>query len=197
MRIASPLLLPLLLLQLLLFCSPSSGEISQGAIDLSREWAPLIWLHPEEVFFPSTVDFYIREMQVRDSGEQVVQVDPTAATIVSGPSTEDLHLNTVADIECVNCYEDFFFGEAPGGGSDWTVYTHIREYDDDCGTVDVKYTVFYPYNYGKDVCIGILHDDGSCQGHLGTYGNHLDDWQGAEIRFRGGRPTDMYLGAHS
>ncbi len=181
----------------LLLLKAASAEISDYAIELSQEWAPLIWLHPEEVFFPSTVEFYIQEMQVRDLDETVVQEEPTASTVVSGPTTEDYHLNTVEDIECVNCFEDFFFGQTQDEDNPWTVYTHIREYDDDCTTVDIKYTAFYPYNYGKDVCIGIPHPDGSCTGHLGTYGNHLSDWQGAEIRFRFGVPTDMYLGAHS
>ena len=185
------------ILFLLLAAQHSSGEISQEAIELSQQWAPLIWLQNDEVFFPSTVDFYIRELQVRDEDEEVVQEDPTASTIVSGPGTEDLHLNTIEDIKCVNCFEDFFFGQPPSEFGPAPVYTHIREYGDECNTIDVSYKVFYPYNYGKDVCIGVPQDDGDCVGYQSAFGNHMDDWEGATIRFRDGMPTDLYLGAHT
>ena len=36
------------------------------------------------------------------------------------------------------------------------VYAFVREYDDADHTVDVIYHTFYPYNRGKDVCIGGL-----------------------------------------
>lgn len=41
----------------------------------------------------------------------MIQPDPTYSTIVRGPETESYHLNTHNDIECVNCYENFFFGQ--------------------------------------------------------------------------------------
>ena len=34
-------------------------------IDLIKQWAPILWLHPEEPFFPSNVDFYLQSMEVR------------------------------------------------------------------------------------------------------------------------------------
>jgi hypothetical protein len=33
--------------------------------DLIKEWAPILWLHPEDPFFPSNVDFYLENMEVK------------------------------------------------------------------------------------------------------------------------------------
>ncbi len=175
----------------------SSSEISDEAKQLSQEWAPLFWLHPAEVFLPSSVDFFVERMQVRDADEGVVQADPTVDTVVSGDGTEELHLNTEEDLECVHCYEDFFFGQPAVALEELPVYTHVREYGDPCSTVDVRYAVFYPYNYGKDTCVGIALDENTCLGRVVTVNNHVSDWEGVQIRFRGRRPTDLYLGAHS
>ena len=33
--------------------------------ELISQWAPVIWIHPEDPFFPSNVDFYLQNMEVR------------------------------------------------------------------------------------------------------------------------------------
>ncbi len=185
-----------LILPLLLAFGAANAEISDYAKEIAMEFAPVIWLHPDEMFNPSTTDFYIENMQLRDANEEVVQADPTASTILSGEGTEDLHLNTERDIQCVNCYEGFFYGQAL---DDISVYVHVHEYGDECNTVDVKYSVFYPFNFGKEVCVGLPDDQApnGCRGFLATFGNHMSDWEGVQIRFRDGVPTDMELSAHS
>ena len=45
------------------------------------------------------------------------------------------------------------------------VYALVKEWKDECNTVDVSYPTFYPYNYGKDVCIG-LDPNGHCNGPI-------------------------------
>lgn len=46
-----------------------------------------------------------------------------------------------------------FFGQAIENGGVPT-YTIYREYDDAFKTLDVSYFAFYPYNRGKDACVG-------------------------------------------
>ena len=41
----------------------------------------------------------------------------------------------------------------------------VKEWNDDCNTIDVSYPQFYPYNYGKDVCIG-FDPNGHCNGPI-------------------------------
>ena len=74
----------------------------------------------------------------------------------------------------------------------------VKEYDDACLTTDVIYTTFYPYNYGKDVCVGLESVNHTCYGYdFHTFGNHVGDWEHAEIRFQNMRPTELYLSVHS
>ena len=44
----------------------SLGEVSEAAKELALKWAPLVWLHPEDVFYPSNVDFYLENMEVNE-----------------------------------------------------------------------------------------------------------------------------------
>ncbi len=43
--------------------------------ELISQWAPVIWIHPEDPFFPSNVDFYLQNMEVRHL--TVIQGCPT------------------------------------------------------------------------------------------------------------------------
>lgn len=49
---------------LLLPCFQVLGKVSKDTEDMARKWAPLVWLHPDEKFFPSNIDFYLEHMEV-------------------------------------------------------------------------------------------------------------------------------------
>jgi len=182
-----------LLTWLLLGCK---AEISKETEKLVNDWAPLIWIHPEDPFYPSNVDYHLANMEVRDKDESLIQSHPNVSSIVHGQETADYHLNTFVDIECVHCYRPHFYGQPL---EEVKVYALVKEWNDECKTVDVSYPTFYPYNYGKDVCIG-LDPNGNCNGPIDgpiwTFGNHISDWEHTAIRFQFGQPTDMYLAAH-
>jgi hypothetical protein len=40
------------------------SDLTQEAQDLAAKWAPLVWLHPDEQFFPSNIDFFLDQMEV-------------------------------------------------------------------------------------------------------------------------------------
>ncbi|KAG7167118.1 vacuolar protein sorting-associated protein TDA6-like 2 [Homarus americanus] len=143
--------------------------------DIIEAWAPLVWLHPEEVFFPSSVDFHFQHTEVKTSNETVVQTSPDRYTVLTGPDTSDMHLNSVPDLDCPDCLLDWFAGENATPVKVST-YVFIRDYNDSCGTVDVVYRSFYPYNYGKDVCV---------------------DWEHYSIRIRNNKVTKCYVSVHS
>eukprot|EP00092_Neocalanus_flemingeri_P017694 GFUD01019140.1.p1 GENE.GFUD01019140.1~~GFUD01019140.1.p1 ORF type:complete len:354 (+),score=85.06 GFUD01019140.1:245-1306(+) len=176
------------------FLAKYAESISDETRLLVTKWAPRVWLHPEEPFYPSTVDFYLENMQVRNGEEGVEQPSPLAPdTLATGEETAGWHLNTVKDMECVNCFEDFFSGQPQ---DQVPSYTFVTEHKDSCNTVDVTYTLFYPFNYGKDVCLGI-ESGSSCVGSWRTFGNHVGDWEHVSLRLQGGQPTKIYVGVHS
>ena len=73
-----------------------------------------------------------------------VQADPTATTIVIGEGTEEMHLNTFEDLECVSCTRPFFSGQTL---AESPVYALVTEYKviQTCRNDDpIK-----PVNFGK------------------------------------------------
>jgi len=172
--------------------------VSSGITDETRslvtQWAPRVWLHGEEPFYPSTVGFHLKNIEVRNSEEGVEQPGPISPdNLVTGDVTNSWHLNTQDDLECVNCFYDFFSGQPV---DQVPSYTFVTEHNDSCSTVDVTYTFFYPFNYGKDVCVGV--ESGSlCIGGVKTFGNHVGDWEHVSLRLQGGQPVQIYVGVHS
>ena len=39
--------------------------LSSETKELVSRWAPVVWIHPEDPFFPSNVDFYLQNMEVK------------------------------------------------------------------------------------------------------------------------------------
>jgi len=167
--------------------------ISPETKQLVEDWAPLVWLHSEEPFYPSTAEFHLENVQVNNENDELVQSNPTLDGIVTGPETGGYHLNTMEPMSCVNCFQPFFSGQSLNESK---VYTFVTEHEDDCSTVDVSYTFFYPFNYGKDVCVG-LEEFGICFGEVRTFGNHVGDWEKMSIRFQNGFPLRAYLDVHN
>lgn len=86
------------LLFLFLTAGTASGELSQATKDMVQFWAPKLWIHHEEKFRPSNVDYFLENTQVEDAGGAVVQASPTVSTIEAGPGSEDYNLNTLSAI---------------------------------------------------------------------------------------------------
>ncbi|XP_037800159.1 vacuolar protein sorting-associated protein 62-like [Penaeus monodon] len=169
--------------------------VPRELLDIIIDWAPLIWLHPEEVFFPSSVEFHFENVEVRTANETVVQTSPDRWSVVTGPETSSMHLNSVPDLDCADCLLDWFAGQ---NVSEVTVptYVFIKDYHDACGTVDVAYRSFYPYNFGKDVCVGVPVGD-VCEGYMQSFGNHVGDWEHFSIRIRNKKVVECYIAVHS
>eukprot|EP00795_Rhopilema_esculentum_P009269 gene9269-16961_t len=61
---------------------------------------------------------------------------------------------------------------------------------------DFIYWAFFPYNRGKNVCIGGAKF-GRCFGGCTVMGNHVGDWEHVTVRLVNNRPSKMYVGAHN
>jgi len=126
---------------------PYTQSISPQARSLVYNWAPRVWLHSQEPFYPSSVPFHLQHTEVRDETETVVQPSPlTPDTLPTGEETGGWHLNTHPNMECVNCFQHFFSGEPV---SSVPSYVFVTEHHDTCDTLDITYSLFYPFNYGK------------------------------------------------
>ena len=62
---------PATLLLVALIASASS-EVSEDVVQMALDWAPLVWMHGEDPFYPSTVDFFLDNTEVRDANETLV-----------------------------------------------------------------------------------------------------------------------------
>ena len=60
-------MLSFLLFTLLVFSETSNADFSDETKKLISDWAPLIWIHSEDPFLPSNIDFYLDNMEVRMS----------------------------------------------------------------------------------------------------------------------------------
>ena len=60
-------MLSFLLFTLSVFSGTSNADFSDETKKLISDWAPLIWIHSEDPFLPSNIDFYLDNMEVRMS----------------------------------------------------------------------------------------------------------------------------------
>ena len=58
------ILLKMILFLVVLLAMSCNGDISEETKKLVSDWAPLVWIHPEDPFLPSNVDFYLDSMEV-------------------------------------------------------------------------------------------------------------------------------------
>ena len=100
----------LTILTILLVSHVCDSKISVENEQLIRKYLPIYWLHSEEVFNPINFDYYISHMQLQDSDGNVIDANPTAETLLIGPESQALHLNTISDVNCVHCYDEVLFG---------------------------------------------------------------------------------------
>lgn len=82
---------------------------------LAKTWAPKVWLHSKEVFFPSDVDYFFKNVIVSSEGEKFQANQTVSSTdLPMGEESENLHLLAPLDIDCSNCpLPEFLFGIKP------------------------------------------------------------------------------------
>jgi hypothetical protein len=138
--------------------------------------APRVWLDPDEDFFPSSTQFFLN--QVHQSGGFLV---------------------TNEDLGCANCTDPAFLNGQQPNQAPVPVYAEIVNRTQDgqpTNITDIIYWMFYPYNNGKLVCMGLVVE-GDCMGDYSRFGNHVGDWEHMTVRFYDGRPYQIYLAQHS
>jgi hypothetical protein len=139
-------------------------------------FAPRIWLHPSESYFPSSTEYHLAN--THEAGGFLV---------------------TNQSLGCDSCTDPQFLDGVRPNQAPVPVYAEIItriQGGAPTNVTDVIYWMFYPYNNGKDVCIG-WYSPWGCVGAYSSFGNHVGDWEHATVRFVDGRPSQVYLSQHS
>ncbi|MCP3097858.1 Vps62-related protein [Myxococcus sp. K15C18031901] len=156
----------------------SNAELRGGPVEAwtVAAFAPRVWLHPDEAYFPSSTEFHLANVH-----------------------EENGHLVTNQPLGCDSCTDpQFLDGQRPNQTS-VPVYASIiprTQGGQPTNVTDVLYWTFYPYNNGKRVCIG-WYSPWGCVGGYSTFGNHVGDWEHLTVRFVDGRPAQVYLSQHA
>jgi len=167
-------------------CRSVSGATCVNRDELVRKWAPQVRLHHNEEFMPSSVDFFLRNVNLK-GGRTPGALTPSNLPACNG-----------------NCYLDS--KESLGGASgtrpaflkgqdprNVPVYAIVEDKGRD--TLEITYWTFYPYNRGKRVCIGVFSFAG-CIGGYSTFGHHVGDWERVRVKLVKGQPQWYYLWIH-
>ncbi|RZC41791.1 vacuolar protein sorting-associated protein 62, partial [Asbolus verrucosus] len=192
---------------------------------LVTQWAPLIWISPEEKHFPTNVETFLRNVQVSDETGKLV-ISSINETHFPQFDSKSLFLVTKHSLESLRDEQSsFLYGHNPRQHSvpiyamisPCTPYTSFRSSDfnslrNDINALygktepnrlffSVTYWAFYPYNQGKKICfigkVPTLTFFGTCFGHMKTIGSHVGDWEHISLSFRGKPfPSEMYLAVH-
>lgn len=166
------------------YCAPiySSCE-AQGAPcgSLAEQYAPKVWLNTGEKYMPSSTELFLANVHEES---------------ISGTS----YLVTNQPLGCDSCTDPIFLDGTSPAATTVPVYAEIvnrTQSGQPTNVTDVIYWMFYPYNNGKRVCIGLYSDLFGCIGGYSTFGNHVGDWEHVTIRFVDGAPTQVALSQHS
>lgn len=179
--------------------SPEKGETEENYLKrVARDLAPRIYLHPGEDFYPSSLEYYLPNVyllidgHVVDTSHQEWPLSPE--NLAKKDTFPDAFLHTKQKLKCDSCYDlDLFRGQNPSKES-VPVYTIFSKKSE--AITDIVYFLFYPYNRGKRVCIGLYSKKYGCAGKYSTFGHHVGDWEHMTIRLENNRPTKIFLASH-
>ncbi|WP_199745869.1 Vps62-related protein [Corallococcus sp. AB030] len=156
----------------------SNAELRGLPVDAQAvaAFAPRVWLHPDEAYFPSSTQFHLANVH-----------------------EENGHLVTNQALGCDSCTDPQFLDGQRPNQTPVPVYAQVITRTQGglpTNVTDVLYWSFYPYNNGKRVCIG-WYSPWGCVGGYSTFGNHVGDWEHLTVRFIDGRPAQVYLSQHA
>ena len=129
--------------------------------ELAKCWAPKVYLYSREKWFPSSVDYFLPHMSMFHNSVRK-QENLFASNLHTGASdstSQFWYLKTKQNLQHYYSQLQFFQGQDVRSTSVPT-YVLLRKHGI---TTDLVYWFFYPYNKGKDVCVGAIAC-GGCAG---------------------------------
>ncbi|KAJ8913763.1 hypothetical protein NQ315_002443 [Exocentrus adspersus] len=157
----------------------TSSNILHSNIDqLVKQWAPLIWMSPEEKYMPLSVEEFLSHVYIGD--ENGKKVESSHSRMFSRYNAKTFYLVTHRKLEELkNDNTSFLYGKNPKLHSIpvYAAVTHCSSYKSfhtsdkanlrrDINAIyrknankfyfHVSYWLFYPYNEGKEVCFLVM-----------------------------------------
>jgi hypothetical protein len=166
-------IITLIIAPLLTVCA--TQQVTAVTSDTIKKYAPIVKMHPDEEFFPSSVEYFMRYVHDENNFFTTVQS-------LREPSDYTL---------------PFFRGELESKSP--PVYAiSVPKPSLGADVTEVHYFFFYPYNRGKNVCIGkfVKTFGVGCVGGYSTFGNHVGDWENIKITFHGETPVNLNASVH-
>ncbi|XP_046661754.1 putative vacuolar protein sorting-associated protein TDA6 [Homalodisca vitripennis] len=175
----------------------------ERAFSLARQWAPKVWLHPEERFFPGDVKEFLKE--VTPIKKDCLECDPTSEIPV-GAESEGYYLTTNREIgDLLANSSSILYGKNPDESYP-PLYSFITPCDSTYKSLIITYWFFYPYNEGKVVCTVPLGKARAlpvpkvfkkCLGKRTAFGSHVGDWEHMSLQIKDSVPDSLYLSVHT
>lgn len=155
----------------------SQAVLAPEDLQLAIKYAPQWKFHPEEIYFPSTVDFFLSNVQALDANGRLVSASVCPSNLDSLPNQGSrLYLST--NIEAGK--KGFLRGQKPSISSP-KAYAFVARKDNN--VIDLYYWLFTPFNQGKFTALGVI-------------GDHVGDWEYMAVRTVNGVATEVDYHAH-
>ncbi|KAG9157150.1 hypothetical protein Leryth_019099 [Lithospermum erythrorhizon] len=164
---------------------PNMAQIQE----LIKEYSPVIYFHPDEDFFPSSVSWFFENgglLYTKGQESNPVSIDPTGSNLPQGGSNDGLYwLDLPIDNAARGTVKS---GNLQGAGA----YIHIKPMLGGTCT-DIAIWMFYPFNGPAKVKLDLINID------LGRVGEHVGDWEHVTLRVSNfdGELKRVYFAQHS
>ncbi|KAL2065639.1 hypothetical protein VTL71DRAFT_3309 [Oculimacula yallundae] len=178
----------------LLLLQRSSGRpclharLVEGVPQYVLDYAPLVWLHEQEAFFPS--DIYAQVTNTHPNVNLTTIEDPPPLTLENldilnawGNNGRNVFLTSNIDVTTQPVWLTGIYPDSTGETKEITSAA-IIVHDRGLGEVDAFYMYFYAFNEGNTVLFKEL-------------GDHIGDWEHNMIRFHNGTPQAMWFSQHN
>ncbi|GLB41912.1 putative vacuolar protein sorting-associated protein 62 [Lyophyllum shimeji] len=148
-------------------------------IALAKKYAPQWRFHTSEVYWPSSVEYFLSGPIKQTDGNGNVVNGALTTSNVDDATNQGSGLYLTTDIDAGKA--SWLRGQNPSTTAT-AVYTFIAPKDN--GVVDLFYWLFTPFNEGKNVPV------------LGQVGDHVGDWERMTVRTVNGVATQIDYHAH-
>jgi hypothetical protein len=166
-------------------------------------YAPLVYLHPDEDFMPSSIEYFAANTHMECFGNRLAKSIMSIGT-ADMPSGQGTTNGNSRDAACRTTTNDpmngpydikpFFHGVKPTAEAPVPVYVFIYDWQSPT-TFTAQFNTFYPWNKGKMACPMFAPND-NCVGQRYEADDHVGDWELATVRFVDGKPVAVHVGAH-
>jgi hypothetical protein len=185
-----------------LAANAETAPTAPETLEIIKKYAPLVYLAQGETYLPSSLEDYFKNMHLVCDGK-TLQKDVFQVTVSDLPPGEGgphdnarCRFTTNDPMSGPYDIKPFFKGRTPTPESPVPVYVYIYDMSNP-RTFSAQFNTFYPYNKGKMAC-PMLAPHSECLSPFGRreFDDHVADWELMSIRFIGGKPAAVHVGAH-